>query len=195
MLRNNSWIPWVTIVTVSILVGGCDLLDDAEDDASRYARPPSGDTQALVIDGLALTVPIEWSPAFGNDIRKAEFTLPGPAGEGHLVVYRLAGDRDAVALNIANWQGLIEPAAGTEPRAFELNHDGVHVVAVDMQGRFVGQVVPGMPAQPPIEHARMLAAAVMGRGSPFYFKLVGPAATVDMWTGAWHELLAVLAPA
>src|SRR5262245_21263364 len=43
---------------------------------------PSGEVREVAVDGLKMSVPIEWvqSPTSGQ-MRKAEFSMPGPEGD------------------------------------------------------------------------------------------------------------------
>lgn len=156
---------------------------------------PSGETRAEVVEGLRLTVPTEWTAApAANPMRKAELALPGPGGDAQLVVYRFPGGAGGAQENIVRWKGQIELAEGAEAATSEQEVNGLKVTSVDARGRFAGMSMPGAPPQPPIEAARLLAAAIEGSGDPYYLKLVGPAATLDVWSEAWTALLASLAP-
>lgn len=157
---------------------------------------PSGETRAENAEGLLMLVPSEWTraPVHGS-MRKAEFVLPGPGGEASLVVYRFEGGAGTVASNIERWRAQIELAPGSEAVVAELEGKGLTITSLDARGSFPGQAMPGMPPQPPIVDARLLAAAIEGSGDPYYFKIIGPAATLELWAPAWTSLLATLAPA
>lgn len=155
---------------------------------------PSGETREVVVDGLKMSVPIEWVQAPGaSAMRKAEFTLPGPGGDVALVVYRFAGGAGSAEQNIDRWQGQMELAAGTQAQTIKLQANGLELTGVDLRGRFAGQSMPGAPPSPPVDDARLLAVAIEGSGDPYYFKLVGSAKTIDVWAPAWTELLTTLA--
>jgi hypothetical protein len=154
---------------------------------------PSGEKREVVVDGLKMSVPIEWVQAPGvSAMRKAEFTLPGPGGDVALVVYRFEGGAGSAEKNIERWRGQMELAAGTQAEPIVLEANGLKLSGVDLRGRFAGQSMPGAPAQPPVDDARLLAVAIEGSGDPYYFKLVGSAKTIDLWAAAWTELLATL---
>jgi hypothetical protein len=157
---------------------------------------PSGETREETVEDLKLKVPEEWTRAPGRTgMRKAEFILPGPGGDVRLIVYRFAGGAGSASKNIERWKGQVELAEGSEAKTTEIEAAGMTITAVDVRGRFAGQSMPGAPPQPAIDDARLLAAAIMGPGDPFYFKLVGRAKTVDLWAEAWTKLLRELAPA
>ena len=154
---------------------------------------PSGELRDEPIDELLLKVPSEWTrEVAASTMRKAEFVLPGPGGDTRLVVYRFPGGAGGGAKNIERWKGQIELKEGSEPITKELDVAGLHINAIDLEGAYAGQSMPGAPPQPPIAEARLLAAMIDGSGDAFYFKLVGPAATVNVWAPAWEQILSSL---
>lgn len=170
----------------------------AEQDSAKSepSFTPSGKTREEAADGLVLVVPEEWQRAPGrSSMRKGEFVLSGPGGEARLVVYRFEGGAGTASQNIERWSAQIEPKPGGEPKTGKLEANGLRITSLEAAGRFAGQNMPGMPAQPPIDDARLLAAAIEGSGDPYYLKLVGPAATIDPWLPAWNEMLSKLAVA
>jgi hypothetical protein len=145
-----------------------------------------------------MQIPSEWTredPATPGGMRKAEFVLPGPGGDARMIVYRFVGGAGGAQANIDRWKGQIEPAPGSEVSARELEAGGLKIAALDSSGRFVGQSMPGAPPQPPIDDARLLAAAIEGSGDPYYLKLVGPTPTINVWAPAWTTLIESLAQA
>ncbi|KIG15066.1 hypothetical protein DB30_06098 [Enhygromyxa salina] len=157
---------------------------------------PTGETREELVDGLKLMVPSEWERGAGSSMmRKAEFTLPGPGGDATLVVYRFEGGAGSTQQNIERWKAQIVLAEGAEAQTAEIQAGTLKVASIDVRGAYAGQSMPGAPPQPPIAEARLLAAAIEGAGDPWYFKLVGPAGTIDVWGEAWSKLLSELAPA
>lgn len=151
---------------------------------------PSGETREELVEELKLVVPSEWERLPGSSsMRKAEFTLPGPGGDVRLIVYRFPGGAGSADQNIERWKGQVTLAEGEEAATAKLEVGGLKITSVDARGHFAGQAMPGAPPQPPVEDARLLAAAIMGPGDPFYLKLVGPAQTIDVWAEAWTTLL------
>jgi hypothetical protein len=156
---------------------------------------PSGETREELVDGLKMMVPSEWVRVPGSgSMRKAEFTLPGPGGDVNLVVYRFEGGAGSTQQNIERWKQQIKAGEGTEAETSEIEAGGLKVTSLDVRGAYAGQSMPGAPPQPAVADARLLAAAIEGVGDPWYFKLVGPAGTIDVWSAAWTALLAELAP-
>lgn len=195
--------PILAVAIASCLACGKPASEPAAEQAANKTTSqsapepaPSGTTHEQTVDGLRMIVPSEWQRAdVRSSMRKAEFVLTGAGGEARLVVYRFEGGAGTAAQNIDRWSSQIETKPGGEPNTSELEANGLRITAVEAAGRFAGQSMPGMPAQPPIEDARLLAAAIEGSGDPYYLKLVGPAATIDPWIPAWNEMLSKLAVA
>lgn len=168
-------------------------MDAAPAKANAREVTPSGETRKEVVEGLALAVPAEWERAQArSSMRKAEFIVPGPGGDVRMVVYRFPGGAGGISANIERWKGQIAPPTGgeaKEPIAKELEVGNLRIASVDAVGAFAGQSMPGAPPQPPIADARLLAAAIEGYGDAFYFKMVGEAATIDVWAPAFATLL------
>ena len=154
---------------------------------------PSGELRDESVDGLHMPVPKEWERAeVSSTMRKGAFTIPGPGGDAQLVVYRFPGGAGTPEQNIDRWKGQVE---GGDAKITEVEANGLKIMALDVNGRFAGQAMPGVPPTPAIEEARMFAAAIGGSGDPWYFKVVGPAKTLDVWAQPWTTLLAALEPA
>jgi hypothetical protein len=110
-------------------------------------------------------------------------------------VYRFEGGAGSTKQNIERWTQQVDLAEGAEAQTAEIQAGSLKVTSIDVRGGYAGQSMPGAPPQPPIANARLLASAIEGVGDPWYFKLVGPAGTIDVWGEAWTKLLAELAPA
>ena len=69
------------------------------------------------------------------------------------------------------------------------------VSVVTIEGTFMGMSMPGAPASGPKENSMLLGAIVEGtKGEAHFFKLTGPAKTVDSARKAFDELVQSLAP-
>jgi hypothetical protein len=125
-------------------------------------------------------------------MRLAELILPGPGGDASLKVYRFPGGGGTAEANINRWVGQMVQADGSDSRdqaiVDEAERDELKFTRLDVSGSFSGQRMPGAPAIAPIEDARMLTLVIEGSGKPFFFKLVGPKETVDMWADAFTKM-------
>jgi hypothetical protein len=163
-------------------------------------HPPLGAAAQNVIQGSAgdespavgWTVPRGWQIVPNpNAMRIATYRVPGPATaeSAEMSVARAGGTTEA---NIQRWLGEFDDA-GQDHRT-EKNVRGLAVTIVEVTGTFLGG---GMgPGSAPTPHPRwsLLAAIVETRGSPYFFKLVGPAATVRAAHAAFDALVASITP-
>ena len=155
---------------------------------------PSGELRVETFDLLSADVPTEWTrrpPK--SSMRLAELVLPGPGGDAVLAIYRFAGGAGGVEANIRRWKGQFTPPEGktiddmstvvTEERA------PFKITRLDVRGTNSAAVMPGEAARHSAPDSRMLAAIVEGSGDPFFFKVVGTAATLDLWAPAFEKML------
>jgi hypothetical protein len=112
-------------------------------------------------------------------MRRATYQVEGEGGSAEIAVFYFgAGEGGGVEANIARWigqfQGLpADSAKRSENKVGELN---VHEVRVE-KGTFASGM-PGGPAKSQ-EGWGMRAAVVETPAGNYFFKLIGPASTVD----------------
>lgn len=155
---------------------------------------PSGKTHEQALAELTIAVPEEWtSTPTTSSMRVAQWALPGPGGDAELVVYRFADGAGTVEANIARWKGQFTPPEGktiddvTVTKTLDAGE--LKITLLDVRGRYVAQVQPGATSTHDEPDYRMLTAIVQGSGDPFYFKLLGPEATLGVWAEAYEALL------
>jgi hypothetical protein len=153
---------------------------------------PTGKRRAEKAEELAFEVPEEWETQKVNSpMRKAQFIVPGPGGDAEMVVFRFAGGAGGVDANIARWKGQFQPPEGksiddiTSKRDFEAS--GLKVTVIDITGHYKAPERPGSPTMIDESDYRMLAAIVEGSGDAFFFKLLGPTKTVDLWAQSFED--------
>ena len=120
------------------------------------------------LGGLTVTVPDGWvSEPPANSMRKAQYRLPGENGDAELVVtyFGLQG-AGGVEANIARWRGQFNGSDGGSVKTRSVS--GMNVTVLDQ---------------------RMLAAIVENAKGAFYFKLVGPKATVTRWEASFDQFI------
>lgn len=154
---------------------------------------PSGQTVAETLPDLTFAVPSEWEKGTPtNSMRVAQWVLPGPGGDAELVVFRFPGGGGGIEQNVARWKGQFQPPEGksiddvTVTKTIEGTL--VKTTLVDVSGTFVAAVMPGADEKHNDADQRMIAAIVEGSGDPFYFKAVGPRATMDLWAPAFETM-------
>jgi len=148
------------------------------------AMMPNGDNQEP--PAIAWTAPSSWQGQPNpNAMRLATYKV----GDGaELSVARAGGSVDA---NIERWVAQFDGS----PRAdrSEKQVHGLKVTVVRIAGTFLGA---GMSATTPEKHDgwAMLAAVVESAGSPYFFKLLGPADQVDRARPGFDTLVASVTP-
>ncbi|MBC8074176.1 MAG: hypothetical protein IAG13_38005 [Deltaproteobacteria bacterium] len=152
---------------------------------------PTGKRRTEQAEELAFEVPEEWeTQKVASPMRKAQFVVPGPGGDAEMVVFRFAGGAGGVDANIARWKGQFKPPEGkglddiTTKREFEAG--GLKVTMIDITGHFAAPDMPGSTTIVDGADYRMLASIVEGSGDPFFFKMLGPAKTVDVWAASFE---------
>jgi hypothetical protein len=125
-------------------------------------------------------------------MRVAQWVLPGPGGDAELVVFRFPGGGGGIEQNVARWKGQFQPPEGKSIDDVTVTKtiEGalVKTTLVDVSGTYVAAVMPGADETHNDADQRMIAAIVEGSGDPFYFKAVGPRATMDLWAPAFETM-------
>jgi hypothetical protein len=146
------------------------------------ARASAADTHTEAA-GLRFTVPSQWSrvPA-PSDVRAAQYRIPrapGDAEDGELVLYFFGeGKGGSADDNLTRWYGQFTEPDGRPSRdaatVTTRTVQGLRVTMVDLPGTYTGGPAGGAPRP----GSRLLAAIVEGKGGPWFFKAVGPSATI-----------------
>jgi hypothetical protein len=154
---------------------------------------PSGEVTEEEVQELVLAVPKEWEKKPAGGMRVAQWTIPGPGGDGECVVFRFPGGAGGVEENINRWKGMFKPPEGKSiddiTKKSEIKAGDLKVTLVDITGHYVAAVRPGEEAKHDEANYRMLAAIVEGIGDPFFLKTTGPHKTLDLWADAYNKLL------
>lgn len=143
----------------------------------------AGDTIRTESTGLRFTVQSAWTrvPA-ASEMRAAQFRLPkagSDADDGELVLFHFgAGQGGGTQENIDRWLGQMSQPDGSSTKDKSTTTirtiNGLKVTMVDATGAYTGMgdktAKPGW---------RMLGAVIEGKGGPWFWKAVGPQATVE----------------
>jgi hypothetical protein len=167
--------------------------------ALGFGAALAAETMRTEAAGLRFAVPSEWTrvPAT-SDVRAAQYRVPRAAGDqedGEIVLFFFGQSKGGgVEENLARWYGQFTQADGKPSRDAAVvttrTVNGLKVTLVDLAGSYKG-MGPDEKAKPGY---RMLAAVVEGKGGPWFFKAVGPAATVGQAKAAFVELVGGLEP-
>jgi hypothetical protein len=155
------------------------------------AQMPSGGPEDM--PAIAWRVPPSWQTVPNpNAMRIATYHAPktgADAEDAEMSVMRAGGSTDA---NIQRWVGQFADP-GTPKRA-EKKVRGFKVSVVEVSGTYQGGgMMGGAPAAKP--GFTLLGAIVETNGSPYFFKMIGPAATIAAARPAFDTLIDSIRPA
>jgi hypothetical protein len=160
--------------------------------------PKSLEKQAdgtLTMGPFSLKAPADWTtkPVTSN-MRAADFILPGKAGDAELIVYYFgAGGAGSVDDNLDRWLKQFQQPDGKASRDVakieKVKVAGQEATVVSVTGRYVAPAMPGGSEQVDKADQALLAAIVPSPSGPYYFKLVGPKATIDAQAAAFRGML------
>jgi hypothetical protein len=168
---------------------------------SRVAMPPEGDgrvspvlTEPRVIEGLYLRAPATWATLEPSSaMRKAEYSIPGPGGEGNFVVFFFGqGEGGGADANLERWIAQMEgpnggPATATRS---EMTVNNVSIKSVTVTGTLLPSTMSGITEKRP--GWKMLGSVVEGPGGPWFLKATGPEATLDAERMGYSAMLSAL---
>ena len=153
------------------------------------ARVAAADTLHTEAAGLRFTVPREWSrvPA-ASEMRAAQYRIPRASADAE------EGKGGSSEDNLTRWYGQFTEPDGRSPRdvatVTSRTVHGLRVTALDLPGTYVG----GPSGSAPRAAFRLLAAVVEGKSGPWFFKAVGPSATMDAAKPGFTALIDSLQP-
>ena len=168
--------------------------------AAALALVAGADEPTKTVDagGLSFKAPESWkSMPTRSPMRRAQLKVEPVAGEDYpavLVVYAFPGGAGTVEANLARWQGQFKDAAGNLPKIESKTVKGknTEVTRVETAGHYKPGAIPGMPAEPERENARMLVAIVATPRVGYFLKMVGPDKTMNALKPAFEALIASL---
>ncbi|MBK8236873.1 MAG: hypothetical protein IPK74_15090 [Deltaproteobacteria bacterium] len=153
---------------------------------------PSGESRDEKAAELSFKVPSEWeTQPPTSSMRVTQFVVPGPGGDAEMVVFRFAGGAGGIDANVERWKGQFKAPEGktiddiTKTSKFEVGK--LAVTMVDITGRYNAPERPGSTTMVDESDYRMMAAIVEGSGDPFFFKLLGPCKTVELWAKPFED--------
>lgn len=143
---------------------------------------------------LTWTTPKGWveePPA--NAMRRAQYRVPSPAGDGECVVFYFgAGQGGDPEANAARWADqFILPGGGPardKLKSTRIEVGGMRVLMVEVAGTYAGGGMMGQP-QPPKPNSMLLGAVAEGSDANWFFKFTGPEKTVGSQRAAFEGLV------
>lgn len=147
------------------------------------------------VGAIAFKVPAAWEvQPPKSSMRAAQLGAPGSAGPAQLIVFFFGPQGAGSAQdNIDRWIGQFTNPDGspvTDAKRTSSKTSGLDVTKVEVAGQFASGM--GAPGQPQTAQAgqRLIAAIVNSAGGPYYFKFLGPSATVTENAAAFDALVA-----
>ena len=144
--------------------------------AERPARP--------AVDVIKFDAPAGWTKEEpSSTMRKAQYKVPDKekkGGDAQLALFYFGPRNDMLEANLQRWA---QQMGADDPKT-EVIQGKCKIHLVDLKGTYTGDNDKG-----PQENQRLLAAVVENADGPWYFKLVGPAATVGPWKDEFITML------
>jgi hypothetical protein len=124
-----------------------------------------------------------------SNVRRAQYRVPGAAGEGECVVFYFGpGQGGDPMLNALRWASQFQQPDGGESSEVmvtrEIEVGGIPVLLVELRGTYSNPMV-GDRALP---NHMLLGAVARGPDANWFFKLTGPEATVEAQRAAFEGL-------
>jgi hypothetical protein len=196
-MRPMKIVLWVLCVAVA---GGCSRPAaepappaPAPAPASAPAPAPAAPKESVrppAKDHLSYTTPAEWvSEKPANEMRKAQYRVPdrkGKSDPASLTLFTFGGPAASLESNVERWR---EQMGGGDASISKVEGAASPATVVDITGTYAGD-----DKGKPVENARLLAAVVEAGDRTWYFKMVGPADTVDGWKDAFITMLKGVRP-
>ncbi len=148
--------------------------------------------------GLRFSVPRAWArvPA-PSDVRAAQWRIAHAADDGEdaelVLFYFGKGQGGGVQENLDRWYRQFTEPDGRAARDAAVvtirTANGLRVTEVDVPGTYAGAGMEGAPPRPK-PGSRLLGAVIEGEDGPWFFRAVGPDATVAAARPDFDALLA-----
>lgn len=144
--------------------------------------------------GLKWIVPARWAPQDERAMRLATYSVPAAKGDGEggecAVFYFGPNQGGGVEANIDRWIGQFENA-GAPMRSTQTLH-GLEVARVKVGGTFLAPGGPRMESQGNKPNYLLLGAIASGPRGAVFFKLTGPAKTIQAAAADFDRMLGTL---
>ncbi len=157
------------------------------------APPPAGSGTGTT--GLTWQVPDGWTEEQPSSaMRRAQYRVPGPGGDGECAVFYFGpgqgGDAMANAVRWANQFSQPDGRSSQEAMTTEtIDIAGVPVLLAEVSGTYSGgTTMMGGPSEELTDHM-LLGAIAQGGDANWFFKLTGPAATLDSQRDPFRSMI------
>lgn len=154
--------------------------------------PPPGTGSGS--QGLTWTAPSGWTKETpSSSMRRAQYRVPGPGGPGECVVFYFGpGQGGDAKTNAARWAGQFRRADGNPVgdgyTTRETKVGDLSVLLVEVTGTYVGGMGGG-PVGPERPGYMLLGAIADGPDAKWFFRAVGPRATLEAQRSAFDRMI------
>jgi hypothetical protein len=142
--------------------------------------------------GLTWTVPSGWTTETPtSSMRRAQYRINGPGGPAECVVFYFGpGQGGEAKANVDGWVSQFQSADGKpvdNPKTRDFKVADLAVKTVEVTGTYVGGMGGGPSA--PQRDAMLLGAVVQGPDANWFFRAVGPKATLEKQRSAFDRMI------
>jgi hypothetical protein len=150
--------------------------------------------------GLRYSTPDDWERvAAGSPLRGAQFRIPHVRGDdedGEVVLFRFgSAEGSGVGNNVERWYRQFSQPDGRASKDVAVvakrTVNGLQVTVVDLTGTYTAEMGSMQKSGKP--GYRLLGAVVEGQGDPWFWRAVGPAATMAKAKPGFDRLVDSLA--
>ena len=169
-----------------------------EMEVSPYQGKGGSEGARQSLKGISVQMPPEWrSVPPSSSMRLAEYSLSGEAvkaEDASLAVFFFGPNQGGtIEANIDRWYGQFEQPDGgsTRERAkrWEKEVGDLSVTMVDIGGTYSGGMGPMGQSEAPKAGYRMLGGIAPAPAGLFFFKLIGPAPTIELWAESFEKYM------
>jgi hypothetical protein len=146
-------------------------------------------------DALVWDAPSSWiEEPPTSSMRRAQYRAEGPGGPAELVVYYFGpGQGGSPEANVRRWAGQFSIPDGSSPldamESEQLDVRGIPVTVMEISGTYGGGAMMGGPRPEPKPDYTMFGAIAEGPDSNWFFKFVGPTATMEEERARFRALI------
>ncbi|KAB2879441.1 hypothetical protein F9K33_09260 [bacterium] len=189
-----------------IFVIGCNS-NPKKDDKTQPGEGASNKTEDVHSGGMSsmqntqgsevtFKAPDGWlAEAPNNPMRKAQYRLPGTAGDAEMAAFFFPGAGGSVDANLDRWYGQFKQPDGRQTKDKVVSQikevNGLKVTVVYVTGTYLKSRDGSMMGGPVDEMANyaLRAAIVETPNGPWFYKAVGPQKTIDGWSKGFDEMV------
>lgn len=153
-------------------------------------------TVALAADsagGVSWEAPKEWKAEGQRPMRVATYTVPAAKGDNEgaeLAVFFFGKEGGSIDANVTRWSGQFDGAPKPETKTEKMA--GFEVTTVELAGTYQQSMGGPMGPKTPKAGYKLYGAIVAAPEGNVFFKLTGPAKTVDGSKAAMKKMLGAM---